>query len=191
MEGYNVQVYKFQQQVKAYNDAVKALEVAKTLADKFDGKVINKRFVTALNEASNKFFGKSNVVFSLCQEGYNYSHKQNIVQIELYLTDRCKCYEGGCIYIGNDRVRVYEVSTDSDCYINSDGRLNKEIFIKALDKQINNCKEAISKYQLCIDHFDEYLDKVKDFNKKLDELRKEIPYPMGISTFKLELPFWY
>lgn len=66
MESYAIQVYKFEQQVKAYNDAIKALEVAKTLADKFDGKVINKRFTNALNEASDKFFGKERqVIFSI------------------------------------------------------------------------------------------------------------------------------
>lgn len=192
MESYAIQVYKFEQQVKAYNDAIKALEVAKTLADKFDGKVINKRFTKALNEASDNFFGKERqVIFSISPVHYDWSHKQNITQIELYLSDRCKCYEGGCVYIDYDRVHVYELSNDSECYVNAEGRLNKEVFLKALDKQIENCKDAISKFQLCIDHFDEYLNKVKDFNKKLEELKKEIPYPMGISTFKIDLPFWY
>lgn len=100
MESYAIQVYKFEQQVKAYNDAIKALEVAKTLADKFDGKVINKRFTNALNEATNAFFGKDNVViFSLDATHYDWSHKQNVTQIELYLSDRCKCYEGGLITV--------------------------------------------------------------------------------------------
>lgn len=192
MESYAIQVYKFEQQVKAYNDAIKALEVAKTLADKFDGKVINKRFTNALNEATNAFFGKNNVViFSLEPTHYDWSHKQNVTQIKLYLSDRCKCYEGGCVYIDYDKVHVYELSSDSECYVNADGRLNKEIYLKALDKQIENCKDAIHNFQLCIDHFDEYLNKVKDFNKKLEELKKEIPYPMAIRNMKIELPFWY
>lgn len=192
MESYSIQVYKFEQQVKAYNDAIKALEAAKTLADKFDGKVINKRFANALNEVSEQTFGgKQMVIFSIQQQGYDYSYKQNVVQIELYLTDRCKCYDGGCVYIGNDRVHVYEVSHDSKCYVNADGRLDKEMYLKALDKQIDGCKKSVEEYQKCIDHFDEYINKVKEFNKKLDELKKEIPSPMGISTYKLELPFWY
>lgn len=83
------------------------------------------------------------------------------------------------------------MSSDSECYVNADGRLNKEIYLKALDKQIENCKDAIHNFQLCIDHFDEYLNKVKDFNKKLEELKKEIPYPMAIRNMNIELPFWY
>lgn len=192
MESCKVQIFKFMQQIKAYNDAINALEVAKTLADKFNGKTINKRFTNALNEAVNDFFGEDHlVVFSLAPTHYDWEHHQNITQIRLYLSDRCKCYDGGCVYIGNDTIQVYELSDKSECYINAEGKLNKEIYLKALDNQIEKCKRAIHEYQLCVDHFDEYLDKIREVNKKLEELRKEIPYPMAIANCRIELPFWY
>jgi hypothetical protein len=191
MESYSVQIYKFEQQVKVYNDAIKAFEVAKTLADKFNGKVINKRFITAINKACEEAFGKQMVNFSLYNSGYSYSHKQNVTELEIYLYDRCKCYDGGCIYIDNDRLRVYELDSNGDCYINADGRLDKEVFLKAIDKQIANCKDAMGKYQYCIDNFEAILDKVREENKRLEALQKEIPYPMHMGTARIELPFWY
>ena len=191
MESYLIQIHKFKQQIKAYNDAIKAFEVAKTLADKFDGKVINKRFITALNDAAKEAFGKQEVNFSLYASGYNHIRKQNIVQLQLFLYDRCKVFEGGCVYIGNDRIIVYETNNDGDCYINAEGRLNKAAFLEAMDNVIESCKKEITTYQYCIDNFDLILDKVRAENKRLKELQEEIPFPMHSSTSRIELPFWY
>ena len=67
METQRLMVPKWTHQVKVFNDAIKSLEAIKVIADKFDGKVINKRFITKLNEISDRNI----IVFSLEEEGYD------------------------------------------------------------------------------------------------------------------------
>lgn len=187
MESYKTQQAKWAKQIEVFGKSIKALELAKTFADRFDGKVINKRFTNALNEASNQVFGNNEVVFGLKADGYNYTRKQNIVELVFSITDTR--YNAG--YIDYNKFIIFEIDKSSDSYINADGRLNKDIFIEAIDKQISNAKESIRNYQKCIDNFDNYLDRVKQLNKEIDDLKKDIPYPMSICTYKIDLPFWY
>ena len=68
MEIQELMVPKWTHQVKVFNDAIKSLEAIKVIADKFDGKVINKRFITKLNEISDGNI----IIFSLEEKGYDY-----------------------------------------------------------------------------------------------------------------------
>lgn len=192
MESMDTQICKFQQQVKNYQDAIKAFEVAATLADKFDGKVMNKRFIDALNNAAEEAFGDKKVHFSFYDYGMSHSLNQCVKEIDVYCYDRCKNFDGGCVYIDNYTHRLYEVdNVKGPCYINKEGRLVKEIFLKAIEKKIADLKKSIDEYQYCADNFDAILDKIREENKRIDALRKEIPRPMYIGTMYLELPFWY
>ena len=67
METQRLMVPKWTHQVKVFNDAIKSLEAIKVIADKFDGKVINKHFITKLNEISDRNI----IIFSLEEEGYD------------------------------------------------------------------------------------------------------------------------
>lgn len=178
---------RWKQQIKAFDGGIKSLEGIKTLADKFDGKVINKRFVNAMNEITDEKVA----IFSLVEKGYDYRTKINEKIISIYLTDRSfptsKCT---CGYIDEDRFDVREIN-EKDFYINGDGRLVKEFFIKALDDMIAILTQRRDAYQDCINNFDEYLDEVRKINNEIEELRKKVHYPMSIQTIKLELPFWY
>ena len=176
----NENVLRFQQQAKAYNDAIKALELAKTFADKFDGKVINKRFTTTLNEAAKTFLGNQVVNFSLHYSGYNCTMEQNIIELEIYLYDRYKCYEGGCVYIDDDRLRVYSDYRQYKAYIDEDSRLNKDLFIKAINTTIDIHHNLMERYQYCADNFDDIMNKIIEENKRIEAFKKEIPSPMHI-----------
>lgn len=192
MQNKEYMINKFEQQVKNLQDAIKAFELSKTLADKFDNKVINKRFIDALNNAANEAFGENEVRFGFYEYGMSYSHKQYIKEIEVFCYDRRKCFKGGCVYIDDYRYRLDEIDmVKGPCYINSDGRLVKEVFLKAIEKEIAYLNKRIGEYQYCIDNFDAILDKVREENKRLEALRKEIPSPMYVLTTKIELPFWY
>lgn len=67
METQRLMVPKWTHQIKVFNDAIKSLEAIKVIADNFDGKVINKRFITKLNEISDRNI----IIFSLEEEGYD------------------------------------------------------------------------------------------------------------------------
>lgn len=177
---------KWQHQVKVFNDAIKSLEIIKPLADKFNGKVINKRFTTAMNEVADTEI----VRFSIHEKGYNRTAKVNEKVVAMYLCDRGFKAENGWEYIDEDNFEVREFS-DTDFYINADGRLVKDFFIHAVDNMIEYFKRRIAEYQDCIDNFDKYLEEIANVNKQINELKKKLHYPMSIQTYKLELPFWY
>lgn len=187
METQELMIPKWTHQVKVFNDAIKSLEAIKVVADKFDGKVINKRFITKLNEISD-----GNIInFSLEEKGYDYTAKMNEKVVSLYLTDRSfKNDSGSWTYIDENSFDILEVN-NKDFYINKDGRLVKEYFIQGIDKTIEIFKSKIAKYQDCIDHFDEYMAEVKKINAEIAELRKKLHFPMSISTYSIQLPFYY
>ena len=81
METQKLMVPKWTHQIKVFNDAIKSLEAIKVIADKFDGKVINKRFITNLNEISDRNI----IIFSLEEEGYNKIAGINEKVVSLYL----------------------------------------------------------------------------------------------------------
>ena len=187
METQRMMVPKWTHQVKVLNDAIKSLEAIKVIADNFDGKVINKRFITKLNEISDRKI----IIFSLEEKGYDYVAKINEKVVSFYLTDRrFKDDRGSCAYIDEDSFNILEAN-EKDFYINKDGRLVKEFFIQGIDKTIEIFKAKIAMYQDCIDHFDEYMAEVKKINAEIDELRNKIHFPMTILTGSIQLPFFY
>lgn len=187
METQRLMVPKWTHQVKVFNDAIKSLEAIKVVADNFNGKVINKRFVTKLNEISDRNI----IIFSLEEEGYDKIVGINEKVVSLYLTDRCfKNDSGSWSYIDEDSFNIREVN-EKDFYINKDGRLVKEYFIQGIDKTIEFFKTKIAQYQDCIDHFDEYMAEVKKINAEIDELRNKVHFPMSILTGSIQLPFYY
>ena len=187
METQRMMVPKWTHQVKVLNDAIKSLEAIKVIADNFDGKVINQRFITKLNEISDRKI----IIFSLEEKGYDYVAKINEKVVSFYLTDRrFKDDRGSCAYIDEDSFNILEAN-EKDFYINKDGRLVKEFFIQGIDKTIEIFKVKIAKYQDCIDHFDEYMAEVKKINAEIDELRNKIHFPMTILTGSIQLPFFY
>ena len=187
METQRMMIPKWTHQVKVFNDAIKALESIKVIADNFDGKVINKRFITKLNEISDRNI----IIFSLEEEGYDKIAGINEKVVSLYLTDRCfKNDSGSWSYIEEDSFNIREAN-EKDFYINKDGRLVKEYFIQGINKTIENFKARIAEYQDCIDHFDEYMAEVKKINAEIDELRDKVHFPMSILTGSIQLPFLY
>lgn len=187
METQELMVPKWTHQVKVFNDAIKSLEAIKVIADNFDGKVINKRFITKLNEISDSDI----IIFSLEEKGYDYIAEINEKVVSLYLTDRrFKNDRGSWSYIDEDSFNILEVN-EKDFYINKDGRLVKEYFIQGIDKTIEIFKRKIAQYQDCIDHFDEYMAEVKKINAEINELRNKISFPMSILTYSIQLPFLY
>lgn len=188
MEFQDTMPLKWTKQVKVLNDGIKSLETIKPLADKFDGKVINKRFVKALNEVSDHNI----VIFSLVDKGYDRRVGYNEKLINFYLTDRSfKIESQSCWgYIDEDDFTILEIDNDN-FYVNADGRLVKDIFIKAIDKTIDRLNRKIEAFQDCIDHFDEYLNEVNKVNKALADLHAKLHYPMSVLTNDVELPFYY
>lgn len=175
---------KWGQQIKVYRDAIDAMKRIRGLADKFDGKVINKRFVTVMNEMiDNKL-----VTFSLV--AYGFRNTSIGKRIKIMMHDRCRDMPNRCLYVDVSEHYIFDNELDKP-YINADGRLVKDAFLDSIDSNIENLSKVVSEYQRAIDHFDEYIEKVEKINEEITALRNEIPSPMCIGTFRLELPFWY
>lgn len=177
---------KWEQQIKVYRDAISAMESIRELADKFDGKVINKRFVTAMNEITDK----KCVSFSIVEKGFSFSCNHNEKRVKIMMHDRCRSMPNYNVYVD---VSEHEIIEDdfTKPYINADGRLAKDSFLASIDSNIKHLPEIISEYQRAIDRFDDYMAMVEKINEEITALRNEIPSPMCIGTFRLELPFWY
>ena len=183
---------KWKQQIKVYNDGITALETIKSLADKFDGKVINKRFTNACN----KIVDLKLVRISLEEEGYNYRAEMNEKRLLVHLADRSARQinnagvEIGWTYVEDPKIEV-RPDDGVSLYINADSRLEKDLFIKAIDDTIKETQRRIGIFKDAVNNFDTYMEKVEEVNKQLETLRRDLPTPFGISTWHVNLVFDY
>lgn len=76
-------------------------------------------------------------------------------------------------------------------YINADGRLEKDLFIKAIDDTIKETHRRIGIFEDAVNNFDTYMEKVEEVNKQLDTLRRDLPTPFGLATWHVTLDFNY
>lgn len=183
---------KWKQQIKVYNDGINALETLKSLADKFDGKVINKRFTNACNEIVDLKV----VRISLNEMGYNHQAEMNEKRIIVHLSDRSARQTDndgnyiGWTYVEDSKIEVC-LKDWTSLYINADGRLEKDLFINAIDDTIKETHRRIGIFEDAVNNFDTYMEKVEEVNKQLDTLKRDLPTPFGLATWHVTLDFDY
>ena len=168
-------------EIENYRRCITLIETIKTAIGKFDGKIINKRFETALFEATGarirteifydtfalKVFPISPGVPDDNITPYHYSG----CDTEYYLTDGA--FVGGTFakrrYINKND---YEVTKTTDT---GKHRLIAENLIKALDNRRAELEARISEIRIALGQVDKYEAMVQEMEKMEKEIRK-LPY---------------
>jgi tetratricopeptide (TPR) repeat protein len=162
---------KFEKQIEMYEQAIKALESFKAIAEQFSGKVYNKRFREALKDAANAV-RKYAYISEKCDTYYskenNYSGRTYIAfELGWGGTD-AECHSFGIGLWSNDPHFIEY----------PDKRIDTATFCAAVDDVITRVKSRKAEYEESIKVFDEVAKKYKEMSDAWKEFAATIPQPI-------------
>lgn len=179
-----------EKQIKVYNTLINAMCALMSAAEKFNGKVINKRFVDAMNKEFKKPEHHCESVTIWMEDNSFYHGGEK--RIKFYCDDRWS-QEGNC-YVEDNDVLIYsryEVDHTVPYISYNDGnRLNYEEMRKAVQSMVDELQRRITAYRTSIDKFDYFKDKFKQFSKDYDKLMAEMPIYLHPKTTSLYWGFY-
>lgn len=149
-----------EQQIVVFNDAIECFKMMDEFGKTWDGKVVNKRFVTALNNAYPKLSDKGFVSLS-------------DLKIGISIKNRCRIYgDQSVVYV--DYCAFLLDSFDS--YIDENSkRLNAEAFSKAIAKKIDEFNDDIADAKKAINNLETYKQTINSLNKQIEDVRDSLP----------------
>ena len=144
------------------------------LVRQFDGKVLNKRFDTALKKIDSRL-------------SYDRSHNSFYIEMSVFDNRHCKSVKtdsfgyASTIYITTNRVRLntyiqtyaYGKNELSMLY---DERIVADVLIEALNKGRANIENEIRKLEESESKIEAWKEKCEALKKEMEETMKEIPY---------------
>ena len=152
--------YSFIENVKRENETYKviieAINALAPIAKKFNGKVINKRFVDAVNKAFE-------------EKGYKLPYHYYLLHISLDEYNRI-------YFIANHPcdITIYPKEYDKPYII--DKRMDYSIFESAIEKTLKNAAEEIANNERCINSIDEVIQGYKELKKHVKDFMDSLPY---------------
>lgn len=169
----------FPAQINVYRVMLEMLDVLKEMATEWNGKVINKRFITAFEKRFPESRGRLRI-------DTDYVHPK----FHLYISEgRGVQTSRGCCYVSESELRIYY---GNEPYIHeSDRRLNLERLNEILTQNVEYLNKQIADYEWCLEHYDEVKEQTKQLDKQLREFHDRIPRPLKPSTYFIDNPFEY
>lgn len=168
----------FPAQVKVYRVMIEMFEVLKDMASEWDGKVINKRFITAFEKRFPKERGRLSISTS-CRFLY----------FEIFILEDRWVSVGDISGNVSDYTRA--VWYGNNPYISDDRRLDAEILKSLLNDHIQLLLQRIYNYNWCLEHYDEIKEQTRQLNVQIQAFYDRIPYPLKPSTRFINSPFDY
>lgn len=142
---------------------------------KFDGKILNKRFETAIKSIDSNL--------SVDNRG------GNSIYIVYYCSNRMIKMDGGCNYIKHSEISLNSYATtyittnyrdEQYCVVTIDEKFNKRIdanaFIDKLVEGKKNIENEVSAVEEKHEKIAEYEATLKELKKQIEDTCKEIPY---------------
>lgn len=151
-------------------------EIVKSVVKDFDGKVINKRFVTALDEGISKCDGYENYTY------VTYDLNSYSFVISVHCPNRSvNVSEYGCSYVNSSTIELCRISPDSAVVYNDKGtaRLCADKVIEGIDMGVDALKDYIITNRAAIDKVSEWKTELLDLDKRLSEINNEMPYDLS------------
>lgn len=161
---------------------IKVMEKAKNVVKQFDKKVVNKRFITALeNEIKNYSFG--DFIFGDNEISFRIKYFDTLND-SLIIS-----YKDRDVYLkddeGNNVKFLGYISNNSQCFDiimdKSTKRLKAEETLIYIDKTIINLSLNIDKLIDCIKNFDLYERKTNEIKRLIEQYKDEVPYSLQLS----------
>ena len=170
-----------EKEMKIYDDFIKACEIIKEAAKKWDGKVFNARFINAVNKELEVIGGDKFAQFVKLSRGFNGD------VLKLLNRDRCTITTDKNGYESSHTVDNYEmfIEYDTDKLL-VNGRLNAEAMRKSIEGRIEYMMRSIEQKQRAISEFDEVVAKVDELREMVSAAIKEFPKAF-YTKFNLEL----
>lgn len=167
--------------IDGYKTFIDVYKGIKATALKMHGKVINKRFWTALNELLQSKEVKARASWS---DTYNFGyHTMNI-----YLDNRSVNIGSYCEYFDKEMGCTF-IHNVEETFLNGEGRIDTECVDKICDKYIESCESYIKRWEDAKLNFDEYKERVQNAVKEFGEKMKDINplfKPNEISSYDWE-----
>ena len=140
---------------ETYKVIIEAIDTLTPIAKKFNGKVINKRFVDAVNKAFE-------------EKGYKLPCQYYPLRISLDEYNR--------IYFIANRpcnITIYPKEYDKPYII--DKRMDYSVFESAIEKTLKNAAEEIANNERCINSIDEVIQGYKELKKHVKDFMDSLP----------------
>lgn len=180
---------KWQKNIEVLNIEHQVLNTIEEVAKNFDGKVINKRFITALTSANDSaYFNLEPWEYSLMIQ---YSIKDNLRRFS-YKPPYAELANSSKTDVGTyRRVGTYTKGRPK-LYINmSDRRLNYNNLMETISLMRDYLNGNIQKYKNALDNFDKNMKKVMTVNKEIAALNKEFKNtPFELDNDHIEF-YWF
>lgn len=141
---------------ETYKAIIEAINTLAPIAKKFNGKVINKRFVDAVNKAFE-------------EKGYKLPYQYYPLRISLDEYNRIyfiACYP--C------NIAIYPKEYDKPYIIEK--RMDYSVFESAIEKTLKNAAEEIANNERCINSIDEVIQGYKELKKHVNDFMESLPY---------------
>lgn len=164
-----------QRQITVNNMAIEAIQELVDASKAWDGKVMNKRFPKAMQDAvsslkDGKFFITNDV---LANAPINLWASQKLCYVE---------YEGygGRIIPSIIETRKFPIRQTETPYVDKDNknRFNYEHFKQAAKAAIERISSDSKELTQCVQSFDDFMTKAKEINAMIEDLKKKTPYPL-------------
>ena len=140
---------------ETYKVIIEAIDTLTPIAKKFNGKVINKRFVDAVNKAFE-------------EKGYKLPCQYYPLRISLDEYNRI-------YFIANHpcNITIYPKEYDKPYII--DKRMDYSVFESAIEKTLKNAAEEIANNERCINSIDEVIQGYKELKKHVNDFMDSLP----------------
>ncbi len=154
----NLRLEVMEQTVSFFPDVIRTIE-------KFDGKVLNKRLNTALEQIDRNL---------------SYERKYDSIYIVRYIGSESVNTENGCsLYLNEHHDYLCIVSPSGNNYcLTNDNRIIATGFADALNKEHADYVKRIKEIKDNIVNIDSYRARLKQIKEDLEILKSEIPYPI-------------
>lgn len=180
---------KWEKSIEVLNIEHQVLNTIEEVAKKFDGKVINKRFVTALTSANDSaYFDFEPWEYSLMIQ---YSIKDNLRRFS-YKPPYAELANSSRTDVGTYRRVGTYIKGRPKLYINmSDRRLNYNTLMETIGSMRDYLNGEIQKYKNALDNFDKNMKKIMAVNKEIAALNKEFKNtPFELENDHIEF-YWF
>lgn len=140
---------------ETYKAIIEAINVLAPIAEKYNGKVINKRFVDAVNKAFE-------------EKGYKLPCQYYPLRINLDEYNRIYF-----VVLHPCNITIYPKEYDKPYII--DKRMDYSVFESAIEKTLKNTAEKIADNERCINTIDDVIQGYKELKKHVNDFMDSLP----------------
>lgn len=161
-------------EIKNRKEALELYSKVIEVVEKFDGKVLNKRFETALKKVDSRL-------------SYEREHSRFKIKMNVYDSRSCKSVKKdslgySCtnyIYYNyltlNSYVETYTYDKDKKSMLDNE-RIVSSVLIDALNKGKTSMEEHIKELEESLDKVTEWKEKLESLKSEMEKTMREIPY---------------